>query len=186
MKGYIYTMYGGADPAYHWTLNDPIFGRSPTLGACVPHIRRAVEVGDSIFVISGHIPGIRQFIVGGFEVAEKIDALAAYKRFPEHRLTRSANGQTLGNIIVDSRGKHHPLDHHKNFEGRIENYIVGRDPLVLTTPLQIKAAREETVDILSDVFGKNGSKPFEIIGRYRKMDEHQIDQLRTWLKDLSE
>src|ERR1700733_14571852 len=44
MKGYIYTMYAGADPAHDWTLNDPIFGNSPTLGACVPHIRKAVNV----------------------------------------------------------------------------------------------------------------------------------------------
>jgi hypothetical protein len=186
MKGYIYTMYAGADPGHDWTLNDPIFSKSPTLGACVPHIRRAVEVGDNIFVISGNVPGVKQFIVGGFEVAEKINALAAHKRFPEYRLKRDASGQVLGNIIVDSRGNHHPLDEHKNFERRIENYIVGRNPVVLTTPLQFKAAREETVDILADVFGKKGGKPFDIIGRYRKMNEEQVGQLRTWLKDLSE
>jgi hypothetical protein len=186
MKGYIYTMFAGADPGHDWTLNDPIFGKSPTLGACVPHIRRAVDVGDHIFVISGNIPGVKQFIVGGFEVADIISALAAYKRFPEHRLKQSTDGQVLGNIIVDSRGKHNPLDDHANFERRIENYIVGRDPLVLNTPQQFKAAREKTMDILSEVFGKNGKKPFEVIGRYRKMDEHQIEQLKTWLKDLSE
>jgi hypothetical protein len=186
MKGYIYTMYGGADPGNKWTLNDPIFGGSPTLGACVPHIRRAVDVGDHIFVISGHIPGVKQFIVGGFEVAEKINALAAYKRFPEHRLKRGEGGQILGNIIVDSRGKHHALDDHKNFESRIENYLVGRDPVALSTPSQFQAAREGTVDLLSELFDKKGAKPFDIIGRYRKMDERQIERLKTWLKDLSQ
>ena len=186
MKGYIYTMYAGADPGHDWTLNDPIFGKLPTLGACVPHIRRAVAVGDHIFVISGNIPGVKQFIVGGLEVADKISALAAYKRFPEHRLKRGADGQVLWNIIVDSRGKHNPLDNHTNFEKRIENYIVGRNPLVLNTPHQFKAAREETMDILSEVFGKNGRKPFEVIGRYRKMDAQQIELLRNRLKDLSE
>jgi len=185
MKGYIYTMYAGADPAHDWTLNDPIFGGSPTLGACVPHIRRAVNVGDHIFVISGHIPGVRQFLVGGFEVAEKISALTAYKRFPENRLKKGGE-QVLGNIIVNSRGDHHPLDEHENFERRIENYIVGRDPVVLTTPQQFKAAREETMEMLSDVFGKKGKKPFEVIGRHRKMDERQIEQVRDWLKSLSE
>lgn len=185
MKGYIYTMYAGADPGHDWTLNDPIFGRSPTLGACVPHIRRAVDIGDHIFVISGHIPGVKQFIVGSFEVSEKISALAAYKRFPENRLKKNGD-QVLGNIIVDGHGKHHPLDEHENFEKRIENYIVGRDPVVLTTPLQFKAAREETMDILLDVFEKDGKKPFDIIGRHRKMNEHQVEQVRTWLKNLSE
>jgi Nucleotide modification associated domain 2 len=186
MKGYIYTMYAGADPGHGWALNDPIFGGSPTLGACVPHIRRAIDIGDHIFVISGHIPGVRQFVVGGFQVAEKIDALAAYKRFPQHRLKRGTNGQILGNIIVDSRGKHHSLDDHDNFQRRIENYIVGRDPVVLTTPQQFKAGREETVDVLAEVFDKKGSKPFDIIGRHRKMDEDQVEKLKNWLKDLSQ
>ena len=66
MKGYIYTMFAGADPGHGWTLTDPIFDKVPTLGACVPHIRRAVQEGDYIFAISGRVPGARQFIVGGF------------------------------------------------------------------------------------------------------------------------
>jgi len=185
MKGYVYTMYAGADPAHHWTLNDPIFGKAPTLGACVPHIRRAVSVGDHIFVVSGHIPGVKQFLVGGFEVAEKISALAAFKRFPENRL-RKEGEQVLGNIIVNGRGEHHPLDEHDNFKRRIENYIVGRDPLELTSSLQIKAAREGTMDLLSEVFDKKGKKPFDVIGRHRKLDEHQVEQMRDWLRNLSE
>ena len=186
MKGYIYTMYAGADPGHGWTLNDPIFGSTPTLGACVPHIRRAVNVGDHIFVISGRVPGERQFVVGEFEVAEKIQALAAYRRFPENRLKREVAGQLLGNIIVDSRGRHHPLDEHENFKSRIENYVVGRNPLVLETPAQFRAGREETVDVLSEVFNKDGNRPFDIIGRYRRMDADQVARMREWLKDLSE
>lgn len=186
MKGYIYTMYAGADPGHGWTLNDPIFNATPTLGACVPHIRKAVTVGDHIFVISGRVPGERQFIVGEFEVAEKIEALAAYRRFPENRLRRGPTGQVLGNIIVNGRGQHHPLDDHKNFENRVENYIVGKNPIILGTPLQFKAAREETIDILSDVFDRRGGRPFDIIGRYRKMNEEQVEQMRNWLKHLSE
>src|SRR6266568_323066 len=65
MKGYIYTMYAGADPGHGWVLNDPIFVPTPTLGACVPNIRRSVQVGDHIFAISGRVAGDRQFIVGG-------------------------------------------------------------------------------------------------------------------------
>jgi len=186
MKGYIYTMFAGADPSRGWTLNDPIFGTAPTLGACVPHIRRAVSAGDHIFVISGRVTGEKQFVVGGFEVAEKIDALAAYRRFPERRLTQASNGQVLGNVIVDRSGKHHPLDAHKNFRDRIENYIVGKNPLVLETPVQFRAAKEQTVDALSEIFDREGSRVFDIIGRYRKMNESQIEQMRAWLKSLSE
>jgi hypothetical protein len=186
MKGYIYTMYAGADPSRGWVMNDPIFGVSPTLGACVPHIRRAVNVGDHVFVVSGRVPGQRQFVVGGFEVAEKIRALAAFRRFPEYRLRADENGQTVGNIIVDGRGKHHPLDEHTNFERRIENYIIGRNPLILESPAQFKIAKEETIDVLSEVFGRTGERVFDIIGRYRKMDDSQVEQMRSWLKRLSE
>jgi hypothetical protein len=186
MKGYIYTMFAGADPSCGWTLNDPIFGKAPTLGACVPNIRRAVSVGDHIFVISGRVTGQKQFVVGGFEVAEKIDALAAYRRFPERRLKEGPSGQVEGNIIVDGRGKHHSLDTHGNFESRIENYIVGKDPLVLETPAQFKAAKEESVGALSEIFDRRGRRVFDIIGRYRKMDESQIEHMRAWLKSLTE
>lgn len=186
MKGYIYTMYAGADPSHGWVMNDPIFGSQPTLGACVPHIRRAVTVGDHIFVVSGRVLGEKQFVVGEFEVAAKIDALAAHKRFPQYRLKTHENGQVTGNIIVNGRGKHHPLDDHNNFEDRIQNYIIGRNPTFLETPNQFKAAKQETIDILSDVFERKGERVFDIIGRYRKMDEHQVEQMRAWLKSLTE
>ena len=186
MKGYIYTMYAGADPSLGWVMNDPIFGARPTLGACVPHIRRVINVGDHVFVVSGRVSGEPQFVVGGFEVAEKIDALAAFRRFPENRMREGENGQVFGNVIVDSQGRHNRLDAHENFERRIENYIVGRDPVVLQTAAQMNAAKEETIDFLSDVFGRKGRRVFDIIGRYRKMDETQIERMRVWLRRLSE
>jgi hypothetical protein len=186
MNGYIYTMYAGADPGHGFVLNDPIFGATPTLGACVPHIRRAVQVGDYIFVVSGRVTGERQFVVGGFKIAEKIDGLKAYKRFPQNRLHLDEHGHLLGNVIVDAKGKHHPLDDHDNFAARIENYIVGADPVVLNTPVQQKAARRETVDFLGRLFGKNGTRVYDMIGRHRKMDEKQVNQMLLWLKDLAQ
>lgn len=186
MAGYIYTMYQGADPGHGWQMNDPIFGKTPTLGACVPNIRRAVKVGDTIFVISGRVPGERQFIVGEFKVVEKIDALAAYKRFPENRLRMDSTGQVLGNIIVKADGSHHPLDDHDNFERRLENYIVGGDALVFDTPRQQRAARDETLDVLSKVFKRNGERVFDIIGRHRKMDDKQVADVLNWMKNIAE
>lgn len=186
MNGYIYTMAAGADPAHGWILNDPIFGDVPTLGACVPNIRRTVEQGDYIFVISGRVRNEKQFVVGGFAVDEKISAMMAHKRFPENRLRRADSGQVLGNIIVDGNGKHHPLDDHDNFKERIQNYIVGRDPVALTTPAQQRAGRELTVDFLSHLFGKKGTRVFDIIGRHRKMSDEQVKTTLDWLKDLAE
>jgi hypothetical protein len=186
MNGYIYTMAAGADPAHGWILNDPIFGDVPTLGACVPNIRRTVEQGDYIFVISGRVRNEKQFVVGGFAVDEKISAMMAYKRFPQNRLHLADSGQVLGNIIVDGAGNHHSLDDHDNFKERIQNYIVGRDPVALTTPAQQRAGRELTVDFLSHLFGKKGTRVFDIIGRHRKMSHDQVKTTLDWLEDLAE
>jgi hypothetical protein len=184
MNGYIYTMAAGADPGYGWTLNDPIFGKVPTLGACVPNIRRVVLPGDYIFVVSGRIPNVQQFVVGGFEVSEKINALAAYKRFPENRLRLNSVDQVEGNIISNSKGEHHELDDHDNFDKRIENYIVGRNPVNLTSKSEFDAAREDTVDTLGRVFGRKGQRVFDIIGRHRKMDDSQVKKLVEWLESI--
>lgn len=186
MKGYIYTMAAGADPGHGWIMNDPIFGDVPTLGACVPNIRRVVEEGDYIFIASGRVRNEKQFVIGGFPVDEKISALAAHRRFPENRLRMGDNGQVLGNIIVNSRGEHHPLDDHNNFRQRVENYIVGRDPIVLSTPAQQRAGRLTTVDFLSHLFGRKGDRVFDLIGRHRKMSDEQVNKTVDWLRDLAE
>jgi hypothetical protein len=186
MKGYIYTMYEGADPGHGFVLNDPIFGDSPTLGACVPNIRRAVQINDYIFVVSGRVKNERQFVVGGFRVKEKISTLAAYKRFPQNRIQVDDDGRTLGNIIVDGKGKHHPLDDHDHFKTRVDNYIVGGDPIVLSSAAQQQAARDETIPFLEHLFGKKGARVFDIIGRHRKMTEDQVKATFSWLRELSE
>jgi hypothetical protein len=184
MIGYVYIMSSGYDPEHGKNLNDPYLGRIPTLGACMPNIRRQVVEGDQIFFVSGRMRDVRQFIVGGFTVEEKITAMAAFQRFPGHRLRTAENGAIAGNIIVDSRGRHHRLDNHDGFQQRIENYIVGRDPVVLTQPHEIAKGRDETVDILGEVMRKRGTKPFDIIGRSSKLNEEQVLELRHWLSSL--
>ena len=186
MNGYIYTMFRGADPGHGWIMNAPIFGRCPTLGACVPNIRRTVVAGDFIFAISGRVPGERQFVVGGFKVAEKIDALAAYARFPENRVRRTPDGIIQGNVIVNADGSQHHDDNHSNFERRVENYIVGGDPLVLETPAEFNRSREETLSTLRRICGREGNRVFDIVGRYRRLDERQIAELAGWLRSIKE
>lgn len=184
MSSYIYTMHEGADPGCGWVMNDPIFGKTPTLGACVPNIRRAVNLGDWIFVVSGRAPNVQQFVVGGFRVADKINHLAAYDRFPDYRIRKDSDGHVEGNIIVTADGKHHPADNHDNFERRIENYIVGSDPIVVEDPASVQEARHDTLRVLSRIFEKEGNRVFDIIGRARKMDDHQVTELRAWLDSL--
>jgi hypothetical protein len=132
-KGYIYIeRYGydyieryGYDPDKGKSINDPYLGDVPTLGACVPNIRGRVVAGDHIFFVSGKVQSAHQFVIGGFEVSEKIPATEAYARFPKLRLHLGKNGEKVGNIIVDRFGRHDPLDDHHDYEHRIANYSLG-------------------------------------------------------------
>jgi hypothetical protein len=180
-KGYIYITSSGYDPEKGKNLNDPYLGETPTLGACMPNIRRQVIPGDHIFIISGKVPEVPQYVVGGFEVTEKIDAIAAYRRFPDLRLHRMDDGQLEGNIIVTAQGKQHPLDTHNSFTSRIQNYIVGRNPVVLSSPYEIDRGRQETLDILRYVMNKDGAAPINIIGRCSRLNEDQVLEIHHWL-----
>jgi len=184
MKGYIYTMYQGADPGEGWEMTDPIYGKTPTLGACMPNIRRVVQRGDYIFSISGRVKDVRQYVVGGFSVDEKINALAAYERYPQNRMKVDEQGKLKGNIIIDQNGKHLSIDYHTNHEKRIENYIIGKNPVFLDKEKEIKKAREETILVLNDLFGKQEDSVSKIIGRWRKLDSAQIKDLLGWMNQI--
>lgn len=176
MKGYIFVS-PRSDPGMGRRLDDPIFGEIPTMGACRPDLRRWVQKGDHIFVVSGSTKGVSQYIIGEFEVDKKLDHLAAFSQLPERRL-RMENGEKVGNVIVDSSGQHHPLDHHDRFEKRIKNYLVGRNPISLEKPAEVALARERTVDILREVFDVNkAARVSDVIGRNKRLDERQIAQM---------
>jgi hypothetical protein len=185
IKGYSFITRTGYDPEKGKHIKDPYLGKVPTLGACMPNIREQVVQGDHIFLVSGKVPGLSQFVVGCFEVDKKIKALTAYRMFPEHRLRLGEDGQLTGNIIVDSRGNQHPLDDHSSFARRIENYVIGRNPIVLTEPHEIARARVETMDVLQSVLGKRGAIPRDIMGRCSRLDHKQIQELRDWLLTLT-
>lgn len=184
MKGYIYSLYRGADPGKGFVLTDPIYDDTPTLGACMPNIRRLVEKGDYIFTISGKATGVNQYIIGGFEVERKLNALAALEALPEKRLSQAADGSLRGNIIVNKDGSRNPLDYHSNFDKRLENYIIGTNPVVITESKQIELARSETLDVLKSTFGKEGDTVFDVMGRWRKVDEKQVKSILEWLRSV--
>jgi len=183
VKGYIYITSTGYDPEKGKSLNDPYLGPVPTLGACMPNIRRQVVPGDHIYLISGRVHGVQQLVIGGFEVAERLDTMIAFQRFPSLRLHLGQDGQLEGNIIVTSKGGQHPLDTHdpSSFRNRVKNYIVGRDPIVLTAPIEIARGRAETMDVLCDVIGNYGVTPIEVVGRWHRLDEQQVLEIRDWL-----
>jgi hypothetical protein len=182
MKGYIYTT--SVDPGNGVFLNDPIFDGTPTLGACMPNIRRNVQKGDYIFTVSGKTTGVNQYVIGGFEVESKIHALAALDEFPENILRRAEDGTKRGNIIVTADGSRNPIDNHTNFENRLENYIIGKNPIHIADPKQVELAREETLSFLKSTFAKDGNRVVDIIGRSSRMEERQIRGMLEWLESI--
>ncbi|RYE21368.1 MAG: hypothetical protein EOP45_09665 [Sphingobacteriaceae bacterium] len=182
MKGYIYTT--SVDPGKGVFLNDPIFDKIPTLGACMPNIRRNVQKGDYIFTVSGKTTSVNQYIIGGFEVESKIHALAALDEFPENVLRRAEDGTKRGNIIVLADGSRNPIDDHSNFEKRLDNYIIGKNPIHIANPEQVALARIETLGLLKSIFAKDGERVVDIIGRSSKMEERQVLGILEWLESI--
>ena len=188
MPDYIYITGTGTDPGARGNLNDPLFSGATSLGACMPNIRRFVDIGDHIFVVSGAFHGVQQYVVGGMEVAEKISAIEAYGRFPQNRLHTGQDGSLKGNIIINADGTQHPLDRHdpSTFENRIKNFVVGTNPVALETKREVELGRQHSLDKLSDIFGKQGNRPIDIMGRWAKLETAQSADLLDWLKGLKD
>lgn len=187
IKGYIYITSTGYDPEHGKDLEDPYLEGLPTLGACMPNIRRQVVPGDHVFVVSGKVPQAPQLVLGGFEVAEKLASMVeAYYRFPSRHLRRATDGRRLGNIICFPDGSQHSLDTHNpdTFSERTKNYIVGRNPVSLRTDREIYLGRHETLPVLQQVLRKDGPTPIKVIGRWSKLDREQVVFIRDWLIDL--
>jgi hypothetical protein len=185
MVGKIFITRTGYDPQLGKHVKDPYLGATPTLGACRPDIRRLLSIGDHIFVISGRVPDAAQFVMGGFEIAAKINAIEAYQRFPKLRLSRLPDGQLTGNIIVNGSGNRHEFDDHRTFESRIENYVVGANVIALETAEEISQGRQATLEVLNDVLEKKGKSPVQVVGRWgTQLTERQVLKLRDWLDQI--
>jgi hypothetical protein len=187
MIGKIFITSSGYDPQLGKHVKDPYLGPNASLGACRPDFRRQVKEGDHLFVISGKLPNVRQFVMGGFEVGQKISSQQAYQMFPDQRLQLRDDGQLTGNIIVDRNGAQHELDDHDlaSFAKRLPNYIVGTNCIALVKPEEIALGREQTLDALREILKKNSGTPWEIVGHYgSQLTEEQVHQLRKWLLSL--
>ena len=185
MVGKVFITRTGYDPQKGKHVKDPYLGSEPTFGACRPDIRKHLNCGDHLFVITGRVNGVDQYMMGGFEIAEKVSAVQAYERFPHLRLRRREDGQLDGNIIVDASGNQHPLDDHSKFDGRIANYVIGTNPIVISTDAEIEQARQQTLEFLCELFDVKAKTPFEIMGRSgRKLTEKQVCRLREWLTSM--
>ena len=182
MAGKIFITRTGYDPQLGKHVKDPYLGPEPTLGACRPDIRRQLSEGDRIFVISGKVQGAEQFVMVAFEIDAKMNAVEAYKRFPQHRLRRRSDGQLTGNIIVDASGRQHELDDHSSFASRIENYLLGKHPITVQTSQEIALGRAETLEALQEALRKKGNSAIRLVGRWgTDLTEAQVLHLRNWL-----
>lgn len=132
-KGYIFITSRGTDPMAGKHLKDPTLDGIATFGACQPQVRKQLEPDDFLFVISGSLRArnIRQYIIGGLQVEEKVHAVEAFQRLPAQRLHRLDDGQITGNVICDSSGMPHALDTHGSFQKRLDNYIIGKNPIMM-------------------------------------------------------
>lgn len=184
MIGKINVVGRGCDPVKGKHVKDPHLGKNPSLGACRPDVREHVQTGDHVFAVTGKVPGFEQVVLGGFEVVEKISAIAAYERFPEQRLRLLPDGQVTGNVIVNADGSQHELDHHKKetLDRRIKNYLVGTNPIALLTLEEIAEGRAQTLEILREVFDMKGNSVRDFMGRGRNMTEKQVLKLRSLLE----
>src|SRR5207249_6637570 len=113
-------------------------------------------------------------------------ALAAYKRFPENRLQTGAGGLLEGNVLIDADGNQHPLDRHdpSTFEERINNFIVGANPVALETEKEVAMGRDQTLPKLSELLGKRGNRVVDIMSRWSKLDENQVNDMLSWLQGI--
>jgi hypothetical protein len=144
-----------------------------------------VEPGDQIFVVSGRCSGAQQYVVGGFAVGGKITQLAAYSQFPENRQRRDEDGTLYGNVIVLPDGTQNPVDYHTNFKNRVDNYIIGQDPIVLETPDEVHRGRKETIAALKGILHVEGDSIFKLLGRGgRRLSGEQVEQMRRWLSGI--
>jgi hypothetical protein len=184
MIGKIFVTGTGCDPVEGKHMKDPYLGNNPSLGGCHPDIRKQVQKGDHVFVVTGKVRSVAQVVLGGFEVEEKISAMEAYERFPEQRLRLLPDGQVTGNVIVNGINEQHELDHHDadTFDRRTENYLVGTNPIALLTLEEIAEGREWTLEILRDLFDLKGNSIREIMGRGRNLTEKQVLKLRAHLE----
>ena len=188
MASYIYISSPKSDPAAGSPLTDPLFGPVPTLGACVPNLRRNVTRGDWVFVVSGRRSTHQQYLIGGIKVSEKISALAAFHRFPDYRMKLDESGNVVGNIPVDEQGLKHPLDAHSvdGFDRRVENYLVGDVSVQLNGEREVAAGRAQTLPFLSSLRAKRANRVIDIIGRASRLDEAEVEKVLAWFEKIKQ
>ena len=132
---------------------------------------------------------IRQELLSGIRPGTSFrrlrDQMRAFDRFPDNRLHFDQTNQRYGNIIINANGEQDARDHHNKLAVRIQNYLIGVKPVVVQTPAEVSIARERTLPILKELFDKpDARRVSEVIGRNKKMNDKQIENLLAALDSL--
>ncbi len=61
---------------------------------------------------------------------------------------------------------------------------MGKNPVVLETPREVELGRERSLEILSELFDRSGSRIQQVMGRNRKLSDAQAGRLRRALESI--
>ena len=85
-------------------------------------------------------------------------------------------------------GTQHPLDTHSatTFANGVKNFIIGSDSISLETEREVALGLEQTLEKLSEILGRRGNRVIDIVTRWSKLDEGQVNDLLDWLRGLKD
>lgn len=192
MKGYIY-IAGGFGTVNRSTCgqkgslvdNDPHFWtQPPTWGICRNDLRASANVDDVVFFVLPRNGRLPQSIFGYLTIERIITHSQAY-----------ATPSLKADDEQDAKGQHHcerdgrvqrpdRRDHEHIFHKIKLRYAVGNvSQSRLLTPAEICKLVPSFVEKISQVLGKSGSRPIDIISRWGAfLSPSQVNELLAWLK----
>lgn len=125
-------------------------------------------------------------IFGYMKVMEKITHIDAFHR-PQLVTKQMGGGNPNGNIIVDAHGQYNLFDagaHRHIFHKIKDEYVVGKpETSKFLTTNEITSLAPNFMAQLSQITGKEGQYPIDIITRYGlELSNNQVQQLISWIR----
>ncbi|MFL6232236.1 MAG: hypothetical protein ACJ76N_03810, partial [Thermoanaerobaculia bacterium] len=193
MKGYIY-IAGEFETVNRsvcgqkgsWIDNDPHFWtQPPTWGICRNDFRANSETGDAIFFVLP-IKGRHPQMIFAYLTIEKIITHSQAYSMADLKSKRMGNKMPNGNIIVDETDSYNRFDggvHKYKFHKIRQHYALG-DPNTsrMLSPDEINRLAPHFVGRLSQILGRSGRRPIDIISRKgRILTPSQVQELLAWI-----
>ena len=195
MRGYIY-IAGSFETVNRsacgqrgsWIDNDPHFWSDPpTWGICRNDLRATAnpEGGDVVFFVlpkNGRHP---QMIFGYMTIEKIVTYHQAFHTLNLHS-KRMGNQMPNGNIIVDARGEYNQFDggvHEDKFHKIKRHYVISNPTQSrMLTPAEICKLAPSFTSKLTQVMGKSGARPIDIISRKGTiLLPNQVNELLAWV-----